>query len=408
MAQLTMAVIYGSRSCEHDVSVVSALQFMDAAEKGGYRVAPVYIARDGKWYTGDALREVAVYQRFDPAAHGLRRAQFDVAAGSGDLIAWPPPKRKGLFGGGEESPVFAHIDVAAPVLHGLHGEDGTVQGLLELAGIPYTSAGVMGSAVGMDKVAMKLLFIGAGLPALPYTWFLRDAWERDSEAVIAQVEKALAYPVFVKPANLGSSIGIGRATDRESLRKAIEVAASFDRRVLVEAGVSNPKEVNCSVLGYAEEVRASVCEMPVSTEEFLTYQDKYLRAAKGEGPGGGSKGMQSLARQVPAPIGEEMTKRAQKLACDAFRVLDCKGAVRVDMLLSEDGALCINEINTIPGSLAFYLWAEEGVAYPELIERMVEYAFEAHAQKKRSVFAYDSTILQSYQQGKRAAKGEKT
>ncbi|MCL2812426.1 MAG: D-alanine--D-alanine ligase [Clostridia bacterium] len=402
MAQLTMAVIYGSRSCEHDVSVVSALQFMDAAEKGGYKVVPVYIARDGKWYTGDALREVAVYRRFDPATHNLRQTQFDISAGSRNLIPWPPAKRKGLFGG-EENPVIAHIDVAAPLLHGLHGEDGTVQGLLELAGIPYTSSGVMGSAVGMDKIAMKLLFIGAGLPVLPYTWFLRDAWERDPEAVMAQVEKALAYPVFVKPANLGSSIGIGRAVDHESLGKAIEVAISFDRRVLVEAGVVNPKEVNCSVLGYGEEVRPSVCEMPVSTEEFLTYQDKYLRAVKTDG----SKGMQSLARQVPAPIGEEMTERAQKLACDAFRTLDCKGVVRVDMLLDEDGNLCINEINTIPGSLAFYLWVEEGMGYPQLIEGLVEYAFRAHAQKTRSVFAYDSTILQSYQQGTRAAKGVK-
>jgi len=407
MAQLTMAVIYGSRTCEHDVSVVHALQFMDAAQKGGYKVAPVYIARDGKWYSGDALRDVAVYQRFDPAAQNLRQAQFDITAGSGDLIAWPPPKRKGLFGG-EENPVVAHIDVAALVLHGLHGEDGTVQGLLELANIPYTSAGVLGSAVGMDKIAMKLLFIGAGLPVLPYTWFLRDAWECDSEAVIAQVEKALAYPVFVKPANLGSSIGIGRATDCHTLRKAIDVAASFDRRVMVEAGVEHPKEVNCAVLGYGEEVRPSVCEMPVSTEEFLSYQDKYLRGAKTEGQSGGSKGMQSLARQIPAPIGKEMTERAQQLACDAFRLLDCKGTVRVDLLLAEDGSLYINEINTIPGALAFYLWAEEGLAYPQLIERMVEYAFRAHAQKTRSVFAYDSTILQSYQQGTRAAKGAKS
>jgi len=265
----------------------------------------------------------------------------------------------------------------------------------------------MGSAVGMDKIAMKLLFIGAGLPVLPYTWFLRDAWERDPEAVTAQVEKALAYPVFVKPANLGSSIGIGRATDRETLRKAIDVAASFDRRVLAEAGIKHPKEVNCAVLGYAEEVRPSVCEMPVSTEEFLSYQDKYLRGAKGESTGGGSKGMQSLARQMPAPIGPEMTERAQQLACDAFRILDCKGTVRVDLLLDEDGSIYINEINTIPGALSFYLWAEGGLAYPQLIDHMVEYAFRAHAQKTRSVFAYDSAILQSYQEGTRGAKGAK-
>ncbi len=406
MAQLTLAVIYGSRTCEHDVSVVSALQCMDAADRGGYKVVPIYIARDGKWYTGDALRSVETYQRFDPAAQNLKRVLIDYNAGSGDLIAWPPARRGGmkLFGGGEAEAVVAHIDVALPVMHGLHGEDGTVQGLLELADIPYTSAGVLGSSVGMDKIAMKLLLRGAGLPVLPYVGFLRDAFEREPEAVLDRVERELAYPVFVKPANLGSSIGISRATDRVALREAIAVAASFDRRVLVEAGVEKPIEVNCSVLGYGEEVRASVCEMPVSTQEFLTYQDKYLR---GGGKSSGGKGMQSLARRVPAPIGEEATQRAQQLASDAFRALDCKGVVRVDLMLNTSGELYINEVNTIPGSLAFYLWAEEGVDYPALIEKMVEYAYKAHAQKTKNVFAYDSTILQSYQQGKRGAKGAK-
>ncbi len=405
MAQLTMAVIFGSRTCEHDVSVVSALQCMDAAEQGGYRVVPVYISRDGGWFTGAPLREVALFQRFDPATTGLKRCMIDVSTGSGNLIAWPPSdqKKAGLFGGKrDEEPVIAHIDVAVPVMHGLHGEDGTVQGLLELADIPYTSCGVLGSAVGMDKIAMKLLLRGAGLPVVPDIWFLRDAWERDPEKILTRAEDAMAYPMFVKPANLGSSIGISRATDRDSLRSAIDVAVSFDRRVLVEAGVKDMEEVNCSVLGFGENVRASVCEMPVSTEEFLTYQDKYLRSAKG-----GSKGMESLARRVPAPIGQEKTQEAQRLATEAFRLLDGKGVVRVDMMLAGDGTLYINEINTIPGSLAFYLWTEGGVSYPALLEQMVEYAFQAYGAKHRNVFAFDSTILQGYQQGRQGTKGAK-
>lgn len=403
MAALTLAVIYGSRTCEHDVSVVSALQCMDAAEKGGYRVAPLYIARDGRWYTGAALRKVETYQHFAPETIDVQRVMIDVNANSGALIAWPPKAQKpSLFGGKLAETMVAHIDVAMPVLHGLHGEDGTVQGLLELANIPYTSSGVLGSAVGMDKIAMKLLFRGAGLPVVEDVWFLREAWERDPEAIVAKVEAALAYPVFVKPANLGSSIGIGRAVDRETLREAIRVAASFDRRILVEAGVEKPTEVNCSVLGFGEDVRASVCEMPVSTEEFLTYQDKYLRG----GAKSGTKGMQSLARRVPAPIGELLTQRAQQLACEAFRLLDGKGVARVDLMLTEAGELYINEINTIPGSLAFYLWAEEGMGYPALIERMVECAYQAHAQKNKGIFAYDSTILQSYAQGKQGTKGK--
>ncbi len=400
MNKLTMAVFYGSRTCEHDVSIVSALQCMDAAEQGGYTVVPVYIARDGMWYTGAPLRDVKTYAKFSPGAAGIQRVMLDISAGSGELVAWPPQKA-GLFGGAGKSAI-AHMDVAVPVMHGLNGEDGTLQGLLELADIPYTSSGVMGSAVGMDKIAMKTMFRGVGLPVVDDVWFLRDAWQREPEAVLDKVEGKLTYPVFVKPANLGSSIGISRATDRESLRKAIEVAVSFDRRILVEQGIDAPREVNCAVLGFGEDVTPSVCEMPVSTEEFLTYQDKYLRQAKGP-----SKGMQSLARQVPAPIGDALTEQAQRLACDAFRALDCKGVARIDLMLDKNEKLFINEINTIPGSLAFYLWQEMGMQYPALLEKMVELAFAAHAQKHQSVFAYDSTILQGYEKGIAAAKGAK-
>jgi D-alanine-D-alanine ligase len=236
---------------------------------------------------------------------------------------------------------------------------------------------------------------------LPDTYFLRDAWEQDPEATLDAIEAALPYPIFIKPANLGSSIGIGKAADRAALREAVAVAASFDRRILAEKGLSKPQEVNCAVLGFGQDVTPSVCEMPVSTAELLSFQDKYLRGAKG------GKGMQALARRVPAPISAEQTREAQRLACAAFQALDCKGVARVDMLLDEGGALCINEINTIPGSLAFYLWAEGGMPYPSLLERLVEYAFRAHAQKHQSVFAYDSTILQSYKQGKAAAKTAK-
>ena len=388
MAQLTLAVIYGSRTCEHDVSVISALQCMDAAEKGGYRVVPVYISQEGLWYTGAPLRRIETYQGgFDAAAKGIQQVLLDVNANSGELLAWPPAKG-GLFAArGKE--VVAHIDVAMPVLHGLHGEDGTLQGLLELANIPYTSSGVLGSAVGMDKIAMKMLCRGVGLPVVPDVWFLREAWLRDPDAQLDRVEAAFPYPVFVKPANLGSSIGVSRAADRDTLREAIEVAASFDRRILVEAGLNAPIEVNCAVLGYGEAVRASVCEKPATGQEMLSYDDKYLH---------GGKGMASQQREIPAPIGEEKTAQAQRVSSEAFRALDCKGVVRVDLMIDgQTGALYINEINTIPGSLAFYLWTEEGMGYPALIEHMVECAFRAQAQKQHSVFAYRSTILANYQ-----------
>lgn len=402
MANMNLAVLYGSRTCEHDVSIISAVQFMEAAEEAGYQVTPVYITREGEWYTGQALRDIAVYRGFDKTDVRFTRVTMDVTANAGDLWHWPP-RRSGLLFGRTPEPI-CHIDVAVPVFHGLHGEDGTVQGLLELANIPYTSAGVLGCAVGMDKIAMKQLFRGAGFPVLPGEWFSRDTWTREREQVLTRIEEKLAYPMFVKPANLGSSIGISRAVGRQSLADAIDVAASFDRRVIVEQGVKKPREINCAALGYGAEVMASVCEMPLTGEEFLTYNEKYLK--KPGAKGGASKGMQSLSRIVPAPIDKAMTERIQALSREIFKTLDCKGSVRIDYMIDEESeALYVNEANIIPGSMAFYLWKENGIPYKELVEKMVEYALRAHADKNHSVFAYDSTILEAVHSGAKGAKG---
>lgn len=404
MANMNMAVLYGSRSCEHDVSIISALQWMEAAEDAGYQVTPVYITRDGLWYTGPILRDISVYKNFDKTDIRLTRVMLDTSANAGDLWVWPP-RRSGIFFGHAPEPL-CHIDVVAPIFHGLHGEDGTIQGMLEMANIPYTSAGVMGSAVGMDKITMKTLFRGAGFPVLTGEWFHRATWQDDRKSVLDHLEESLPYPMFVKPANLGSSIGISRAVDRKSLEAAIDVAVAFDRRILVEKGVSKPREVNCAALGYGKEVEASVCEMPLTGEEFLTYHEKYLRTTSAKG--GASKGMQSLSRIVPAPIGKEMTERVQALTKDIFRVLDLKGSVRIDFMIDEEtDELFVNEANIIPGSLAFYLWKEVGIDYPQLVEKMTEYALRAHADKNQSVFAFDSTILESVQSGAKGAKGAK-
>ncbi len=398
---LTMAVIFGSRSCEHDVSIISALQWMDAADKASYHVVPLYIARDGLWYTGDKLRQIEAFRTFDPQTEGIVRVQLDTSANAGDLWAWPPRHAGGLFGRKEPKPL-CHIDVAVPVLHGLNGEDGTVQGMLELANIPYTSAGLLGSSVGMDKIAMKMLFRGAGFPVVDGDWFTRDLWHEKRAEILERLEARLSYPLFVKPANLGSSIGITRATDLASLAEAIDVAASFDRRILVEAGVEHPVEVNCAALGYGADVQVSVCEMPISSGDMLDFAKKYLANAS---KSGGSKGMQSLSRVIPAPVPADMTQRIQDLSRDIFRVLDCKGTVRIDFMIdAKTDALYVGEVNTIPGSLAFYLWDACGVHYPELVEKMVEYAFKAHADKNHNVVAYDSTILQGYVNGAKGAK----
>ena len=402
MNKMNIAVLFGSRSCEHDVSIISAMQLMEAAKTAGFTVTPIYISRDGMWYTGDALFNVETFRDFNPMGKGVTRVNIDVSANAGDIWAWPP-QRAGIFA--KVPAPIAHIDCAIPVFHGLHGEDGSIQGLFEMANIPYASSGVLGSSVGMDKIAMKQLLRGAGYPVLDFVWFTRDQLKTEREAIIEKIEKKIKYPACVKPASLGSSIGVSRANNREELEKAIEVAASYDRRILVEVGVTHPVEINCAALGYGEDVRASVCEMPVPTADgsFLTFWEKYLRNAGTKG-NEASQGMKSLSRVVPAPIGEELTERIQKMTTEIFKLLDCRGTVRIDFILDEHDMLYVNEPNTIPGSLAFYLWKECGVNFPQLVEKMVEDALRAHADQDSSVYAYDSTILQKVAAGTKGSK----
>lgn len=401
MSKLNIAVIFGSRSCEHDVSIISALQLIEAAKTAGFTVTPIYISREGLWYTGEALTNIETFREFNPMGKGITRVNLDVSANAGDLWAWPP-QRAGLFA--KVPAPIAHIDVAIPVLHGLHGEDGTVQGLLEMANIPYASSGVLGSAVGMDKIAMKQMLRGAGYPVLDYVWCTRDQLKADREAIVERIEREIKYPAFVKPAALGSSIGVSKANNREELDRALDLAASYDRRILVEVGINNPVEINCAALGYGEDVRTSVCEMPVPStgDKFLNFFEKYLRNAGTKGES--SRGMKSLSRVVPAPIGEELTERIQRMTKEIFKLLDCRGTVRIDFILDENDMLYVNEPNTIPGSLAFYLWQECGVSFAQLVEIMVEDALRAHADKNTNVFAFDSTILQKVAAGTKGSK----
>ncbi len=399
MSEMNIAVVFGSRSCEHDVSIISALQLMEAAKAKGYHVIPVYISREGLWYTGEALENIETFREFNPMAKGITRVTLDVSANAGDLWAWPP-QRAGIFA--KVPAALAHIDCVIPVLHGMHGEDGTIQGLFEMANIPYASAGVLGSSVGMDKIATKLILRGAGFPVLDFVWFTREQIKNEREEIIARIEKEIKYPVFVKPATLGSSIGVSCAKTREELEAAIDLAASYDHRIVAEVGVVNPVEINCAVLGYGEDVQASVLEMPVTSGKFLDFYEKYLRQANTKG--GESRGMKSLSRVMPAPIGEELTERIQGMAKDIFKVLDCRGTIRIDFMLDEHDILFVNEANTIPGSLAFYLWKECGIDFGTLVDKMIESALRAHADKNANVFAYDSTILQKVTAGAKGAK----
>ena len=392
--KIRVALLFGSCSSEHEVSCVSAAAWADALATmpDRYEVILVGITKQGRWL------------KYSGSTEGMRSGSWEQDASCVPCVLSPDRSDHGLLVHSANGYELLPVDVVAPILHGKNGEDGTIQGLLEMANIPYASSGVLGSAIGMDKIAMKQILRGAGFPVLDFVWFTREQLKKERQAVIERVEKEIKYPAFIKPAALGSSIGVSRARNREELERALDVAASYDRRILVEVGVVHPVEINCAAVGYGEDVRASVCEMPVpsSNDTFLDFWQKYLRNASTKGED--SRGMKSLSRVVPAPIGDELTGRIQTMTCDIFKLLDCCGTVRVDFILDQNDMLFVNEPNTIPGSLAFYLWKASGLDFPKLIEKMVEDALRAHADKNSSVFAYDSSILKKVAAGTKGSK----
>ena len=395
--KIRLALIYGSRTCEHDVSIISALQAAQHVNPDDYDLIYVYIDQNGEWYTGEKLADISLYRNFDKRA--VVRVIPMGAEGKLRLMQHPDDK---LLPIGRLRQI-AEADVVMPVMHGMNGEDGTLQGMLELWNIPYTSSGVLGSALGMDKIAMKRVFRACGFPVLKDVCVDRSEWKRSRAGVMNRVMSELSFPVYVKPSNLGSSIGINRADNQNGLEDAIDIAVSYDRRVLVEVGIQNLMEINCAVLGYGGDAMASVTEMPVRWSDFLSFDEKYLRGAKGA-KSAPSKGMSSLSRQMPAPIGPELTRRVEELAVEAFKALDCKGVARIDFLYDKAAdELYIGEINTIPGSLAFYLWEGRGISFERMIDMLVEYAFRANADRNENVFSYQSSILS----GASGAKGAK-
>lgn len=394
-----LAVIYGSRSCEHEVSIISALQLIKSADPSKYNVVPVYISKSGDWYVGEKLLDMSTYIGFDPMQEGLQKVELDLHPGSGALLY--TENTKGIFKKPERK-LFANIDCAIPVMHGMNGEDGTLQGLLELANIPYASSRVASCAVGMDKVIMKGFFRGCGFPLIDDIWFTVDDWERDKIKCLLDIEEKLSYPVFIKPANLGSSIGVSRASNKDQLIEALQLAFHFDRKVLVEKAVKNPIELNCSVLGDMRAAIASEIEMPITGGDVLGFIEKYMAG------GNRSKGMAALKRVLPAPIDDELKGKIQNMSLEIFKNLDCKGVVRIDYMLEPDtNHIYITEINVIPGSMSFYLWQESGISYQELIDRLVDIAMYAHLQKLGLNYTFASDILQSNLSGKFGAKGLK-
>lgn len=375
-----IAVFFGGRSTEHEISVISANQAMAAIPADKYDVIPVYITKDGRWFTGEALRDVKNYRDTKKLLESCTEVYMRPIFGDYNLYR----AKKKMFG----SDVLATADVVIPVLHGSNGEDGIFEGVLETIGIPFAGCDTLASANGMDKITMKMILQAEGIPVVPYTWFTDKQWDTEREAIIARVEEKLGYPVIVKPANLGSSVGIGRAANREELLDRVDDARRYSTRVIVEHMVEHLQEINCSVLGDCDEYITSVLEEPIKSGDFLTYQDKYMGGTKG------TKGMQASQKRFPADLPEAETKRIQQLAGDTFRVLSCHGVSRVDMIVDrDDRSIYVNEINTIPGSLSFYLWEGSGLKFPELMERLVRLALKRKREASAKTVSYDQNIF---------------
>ncbi len=379
MAKYKVGVLFGSRTTEHEVSVVTAMQVIGFLSKR-HDVIPIYITREGAWYTGEKLAKIESYKDFSPNDPDLQRVALTPDTGL-QAILDPLPKRA------LQKPKQLDLDVIFPVFHGLYGEDGTVQGLLELVNIPYVGFDVLGSSIGIDKIVTKAVMQANDLPVLDYVWFTRSDWEQDSQAVLDKVNAKFSLPVIIKPARLGSTIGIQRVNPGDDLAYAIDVAIHYDSRILVEPCVQNKMEINCSVLGNEDPI-PSVCEQPVSRDQLLSYEEKYLH-------GEGDRGMEGSERLIPAPISEERTQMIQDLAIRAFKACGGLGICRIDFMIDQDtDQVYVNELNTMPGSISFYLWEPSGVSPEELVDRLLDLAFQAHREKRKTTYTFASTLLQ--------------
>lgn len=375
-----VAVFFGGRSVEHEISVISASQAMHAINREKYNVIPVYISKQGKWYTGEKLFDIANYRDMNTLVRNCEEVFMRPEFGDYNLYR---AKTK-LFG----SNIYAAIDVVIPALHGTNGEDGIFEGVLETIGIPYAGCNTVSSANGMDKITMKMILKECGIPVVDYVWFTDKQWYKQKDALIEKIESQIGYPVIVKPANLGSSVGISRATNRESLIESIETAEKYSARIIVEDMVENLKEINCSVLGDCDDYQTSTLEEPIKTGEFLSYEDKYMGGTKS------AKGMQASQKRIPADLSKELTERIQFLAGETFRVLSCHGVSRVDFMVDDDTQnVYVNEINTIPGSLSFYLWEATGIPFDRLMDNLIQLALKRKREQSMKTTNFDQNIF---------------
>ena len=393
-----IGVIFGGRSTEHEISVISASQAMAAIDREKYDVTPIYITKQGHWYTGAPLFDVKNYRHIPELLKQCTEVYMRPVYGDYNLY---PANPKGFFSSSAMKPV-GKLDVVIPVLHGTNMEDGIFEGVLQTIGIPYAGCDVLSSANGMDKITMKMILQANDVPVVDYVWFTDKQWHTRRDALIEQIEGTLGYPVIIKPANLGSSVGIGSAHDRNQLKARIDDAERYSTRIIVEHMLADMQEINCSVLGDCDDYRTSVLEEPIKSGDFLTYEKKYM------GGGKGSEGMQSSQKRIPAELPDDVTKEIQRLAGETFRVLSCHGVSRVDVMIDRtDGRIYVNEINTIPGSLSFYLWEATGLSFDKLMDELVKLALRRKREEGMKTVSYDQNIFNLTGGAKGGLKGAK-
>lgn len=404
--KIKVGVIYGGETVEHEVSVISAMQAMNKLDQDKYDIIPIYITKDREWYTGEMLKDIEVYQDLSLIKKYGKNVVLYYKNGSFVLQKKSFPKT-----------VVTEVDIVFPIVHGTGVEDGGLQGYLQTVGIPFVGSDVYASVVGQDKVFMKDIWKNSKLPITNYEWFYDIDYKQDSDKVIEKVEK-IKYPVIVKPATTGSSVGIAVCGNREELVEAIDDAIQYDKKILVEEVVQNLKEVNIAVMGNYEHQKVSEIEEVISANKFLTYADKYVGGGKGKLKGvkapvkGSSKGMASANRKLPADLSEKIRKEVEQIAIEAFKALGSSGNSRIDFLIDEDkNKVYINEINSIPGSLAFYLWEAKGVDFSSMLDEMINIGVKDYKKRVSKTHSFDTNILQGFAahggvKGLKGAKGK--
>lgn len=399
--KIKLGVIFGGESVEHEVSIISAIQAMNKMDSEKYEIIPIYITKDREWYTGDMLKDIEVYS--DLSLIKKYAKNVVLYAKNGQFVL----QSKGFF-----KRIIKEIDIAFPIVHGTNVEDGVLQGYLQSIGIPFVGGDVYASVVGQDKLFMKEVFAAQDLPICKYIWFYDNEYQEDQEDIFAKVKK-LGYPVIVKPATLGSSVGIKTAKDVDGLKEAIDDAIRYDHKIIVEKLVEDLMEVNISVLGNYESQKVSAIEQVMPTKDFLTYEDKYIGSSKTKGKLGGkfktSKGMASTSRVIPAPLEASMKEEIETVAVNAFKALGSSGVVRIDFLVDKKKKkIYINEINNIPGSLSFYLWEPVGKEYTELLDEMINIGIRDYKKRIQKTHSFETNILKGFTalNGVKGAKGK--